>query len=301
MAVPMAFVKEELDQLKKEGRFTHIRTLESPQGAWVIIEGKRRLNLCSNNYLGFCNDPRLCAGVKEAVDRYGVGPGAVRTIAGTMRIHKELEERWRPSRSQAAIVVSSASRRTDRHSPVVGKGRPVFSDGSTTPPSSTPAASPGPPSSRAATTTWKIKARLPGSMPPPRSTRHLRRSLFHGWRRGSLAAIVDLLAERYGAMTAVDVPTAKSPGEIGAGHRGHFHLHGRVDLEIGTSQGLWRHGGFVTARAEVVEFLRQKARLTSSPAPSPSPTAASLAAVAILEQSDEPVRKLWENGLLQGS
>ena len=302
MAVPMAFVKEELDQLKKEGRFTHIRTLESPQGAWVIIEGKRRLNLCSNNYLGFCNDPRLCAGVKEAIDRYGVGPGAVRTIAGTMRIHKDLEERLAAFKgAEAAIVVSSGfTANMTAIPPVVGKDDLVFSD-ELNHASIIDACR----LSRATIIRYghnnmeDMEARLREHASHPGRKLVISDGVFSmDGDVAPLPASVDL-AEKYGAMTAVD--DAHGEGVLGRSGRGivdHFHLHGRVDLEIGTlSKAFGVMGGFVTARAEVVEFLRQKARpnLFSSALTVPD-TAANLAAVAILEQSDEPVRKLWENG-----
>ena len=81
MAVPMKFLEEDLEAMKQAGLYGTIRTIESPQGAWVKIEGKDYINLCSNNYLGLCSEPRLVAKVKEYVDKYGVGPGAVRTLS----------------------------------------------------------------------------------------------------------------------------------------------------------------------------------------------------------------------------
>src|SRR5215510_10695893 len=93
MAVSLAFMSEELDRMKREGLYGNIRTLESAQGAYVKINGKDYLNLCSNNYLGFANDPQIREKTKAMIDKYGVGPGAVRTIAGTMDIHLELERK----------------------------------------------------------------------------------------------------------------------------------------------------------------------------------------------------------------
>ena len=87
------FIEQTLDDLRKQGLYNTIRTIESSVGAWVIVEGKRVLNMCSNNYLGFADDERLCTAAKEAIDRYGVGPGAVRSIAGTMSLHIELEKK----------------------------------------------------------------------------------------------------------------------------------------------------------------------------------------------------------------
>ena len=85
------FVKE-MEELKEQGLYIYIRTLEGPQGSWLTIGGKKVLNMCSNNYLGFANEPRLKEAAKRAIDKWGVGPGAVRTIAGTLKIHEELEK-----------------------------------------------------------------------------------------------------------------------------------------------------------------------------------------------------------------
>ena len=102
------WITEELDGLRQAGLFTHIRTLTSPQGAWLIVDGKQVLNFCSNNYLGLANHPRLVEAAKQAIDRYGVGPAAVRTIAGTMSLHLELERRLAAFKGvEAAITFQS--------------------------------------------------------------------------------------------------------------------------------------------------------------------------------------------------
>ena len=98
MAVSMAFMQEELDRMKQEGLYGKIRTLTGPQGAWIEIDGKKYLNLCSNNYLGLANDPRVRAKTKETIDRYGIGPGAVRTIGAVTR------SGWRPTPAQARFI-----------------------------------------------------------------------------------------------------------------------------------------------------------------------------------------------------
>ncbi len=89
----LSWIQNELDNLKAMGLFNTIRTIESPMDAWVTIDGRRLLNFCANNYLGLANNPRVREATKEAVDKYGVGPGAVRTIAGTMSLHIALEQR----------------------------------------------------------------------------------------------------------------------------------------------------------------------------------------------------------------
>src|SRR3990172_7509357 len=87
------WIDQELASLKQAGLYNTIRTLSSPQGPWLVVDGRRVLNFCSNNYLGLANHPKLVQAAKEAVEKYGVGPGAVRSIAGTMSLHTELEAR----------------------------------------------------------------------------------------------------------------------------------------------------------------------------------------------------------------
>jgi len=93
MTTRIQWIEDEINNLKESGLYNRIRTLGSAQGAWLLVDGERRLNFCSNNYLGLANHPRLVQAAKEAVDRYGVGPAAVRSIAGTMELHLQLEQR----------------------------------------------------------------------------------------------------------------------------------------------------------------------------------------------------------------
>ena len=93
MTSKIQWIEDEINNLKESGLYNRIRTLGSPQGAWLLVDGERRLNFCSNNYLGLANHPRLVRAAKEAVDRYGLGPAAVRSIAGTMELHLQLEQR----------------------------------------------------------------------------------------------------------------------------------------------------------------------------------------------------------------
>ena len=93
MKSKLQWIEDELKNLKDAGLYNRIRTLGSPQGAWLVVDGKRVLNFCSNNYLGLANHPELVKAAQEAMEKYGVGPAAVRTIAGTMDLHLELEQR----------------------------------------------------------------------------------------------------------------------------------------------------------------------------------------------------------------
>jgi hypothetical protein len=122
---PLAWIDQELEQLATAGLRANIRTLDSPMDAWVTIDGRRLLNFCANNYLGLANHPRCARPSKRAIDQYGVGPGAVRTIAGTMSLHVELENGWRRSSTPRPASPSRAALRPIwRHSRPGGPRRP---------------------------------------------------------------------------------------------------------------------------------------------------------------------------------
>lgn len=302
MSSKMKFVEEELKRLKDEGLYVNIRVIESPQGPWVKIEGRRVLNLCSNNYLGLCNDPRLCAKAKEYIDKYGVGPGAVRTIAGTMSIHVELEKKLAAFKgAEAAIVVQSGfCANLSAIPPLVGKDDLIFSDEL-----NHASIIDGCRLSRAEIIRYAhcdvkdLEAKL-----KEYAGRNCRKLIVTDGvfsMDGDIAPLPEIvdLADKYGVMVMVD--DAHGEGVLGCGGRGivdHFGLADRVDVEVGTlSKAFGVVGGFVAGSASLVEYLRQKARpnLFSSALTVPD-VAANIAAVDILEESDDLVKKLWENG-----
>jgi glycine C-acetyltransferase len=297
-----AFMSEELDRMKREGLYGNIRTLESPQGATVKINGKEYLNLCSNNYLGFANDPRLREKVKTMIDRYGVGPGAVRTIAGTMDIHLELERKLAAFKGvEAAIVFQSGFCGNLAVIPTLtGEGDLIFSD----------ALNHASIIDACRLSKAKVIRYEHSDMKDLRAK--LAENSGNGGKKllitdgvfsmdGDIARLPEIveLAKEFGVITAVD--DAHGEGVLGSGGRGivdYFHLHGKVDVEIGTmSKAFGVMGGMVAGSAVLVDFLRQKARtnLFSSALTVPD-VAANLAAVEIMETGDEEVRKLWENG-----
>jgi len=302
MSSKMKFVDEELKRLKDEGLYVNIRVIESPQGPWVQIEGRRVLNLCSNNYLGLCSDPRLCAKAKEYIDKYGVGPGAVRTIAGTMSIHIELEKKLAAFKgAEAAIVVQSGfCANLSAIPPLVGKDDLIFSDEL-----NHASIIDGCRLSRAEIVRYAhcdvkdLEAKL-----KEYAGRNCRKLIVTDGvfsMDGDIAPLPEIvdLADKYGVMVMVD--DAHGEGVLGRGGRGivdHFGLGDRVDVEVGTlSKAFGVVGGFVAGSASLVEYLRQKARpnLFSSALTVPD-VAANIAAVDILEESDDLVKKLWENG-----
>ncbi|MGC8788275.1 MAG: aminotransferase class I/II-fold pyridoxal phosphate-dependent enzyme, partial [Anaerolineae bacterium] len=126
----LAFIDEDIASLKEQGLFIHIRTIESAQGPWIIVDGKRVLNFCSNNYLGLANDPRMKEAAKKAIDQFGVGPAAVRSIAGTISLHLEFERRIAAFKGveDALYVQSGFCANQAAIPPLVGKEDVIFSD-----------------------------------------------------------------------------------------------------------------------------------------------------------------------------
>src|SRR5665648_878287 len=130
MSKRLEWIPEEIEQLRNAGFYNNIRTLSSPQGAWLLVDGRKVLNFCSNNYLGLANHPYIVAACKKATDKYGVGPGAVRSIAGTMDLHIELEKRMAKFKGvESAITFQSGFTANLATIPVlVGKEDVIFSD-----------------------------------------------------------------------------------------------------------------------------------------------------------------------------
>jgi glycine C-acetyltransferase len=290
--------------LQDQGLFINIRTVDSPQGGWLVVDGKRVLNFCSNNYLGLANHPRLCQAAKEAIDKYGIGPAAVRTIAGTMRLHVDLEQRLALfKRVEDAIFLQSGyAANLAAITTLVSREDVIFSD-ELNHASIIDAcrlshaeiiryAHCDPDDLRA-----KVLARgVPGTS--YRRALLVTDGVFS--MDGDIAPLPDLLkvAQEFGLMFMVD--DAHGEGVLGEGGRGivdHFGLHGQVDIEIGTlSKAMGVVGGVVAGRKLVIEFLRQRSRpfLFSSAVTVPD-TAACLAAVYLLKSSEDLVQKLWQN------
>lgn len=294
------FIEQALQNLHEQGLYNTIRTIESSVGAWVVVEGKRVLNMCSNNYLGFANDERLCAAAKKAIDDYGVGPGAVRSIAGTMSLHIELEEKLAEFKgTESALSVQSGLNTNLATIPLLmGKEDVIFTDEL----------------NHASIIDGCRLTKAKRVIFPHRDVDALRRLLEENKEiekkliitdgvfsmDGDLAplpGIVDV-AKEYEAMVMVD--DAHGEGVLGSHGRGivdHFGLHGRVDIEAGTmSKAFGVMGGYIAGSADIVEYLRQRARpFLFSSAATPPDVAACIAAIDILQQTDEPVKKLWEN------
>jgi glycine C-acetyltransferase len=295
-----AWLQTEIDTLRAAGLYNNIRTLDSPMDAWVTIDGRRLLNFCANNYLGLANHPRVRAAAQQAIDNYGVGPGAVRSIAGTMSLHVELEQRLAAFKhAEACITFQSGFTANLATIPaLVGPGDLIFSDEL-----NHASIIDGCRLSRAETVRF-AHADVADLRRQIDSRSDYRRRLIitdgvfsMDGDIAPLDAICDV-AEAYGIMLMVD--DAHGEGVLGRGGRGivdHFGLHGRVDVEVGTlSKAFGVVGGLVAGKAIIIEWLRQRGRpfLFSSAMTAPD-AAACIEAVAILSESTELIDRLWSN------
>jgi len=306
MADKLDFMRDELATLEADKRFINIRTMDSAADGWMVVDGKRVLNFCTNNYLGLANHPVLKQAAQQAIDEWGVGPAAVRTIAGTQALHLAFERRMAEFKGvEASILVQSGFCANQAAiPPLVGRDRAtgardvIFSD-------------------RLNHASIIDGARLSGAkivVFEHRDAEDLERQIeehLPQYRRGIMitdgvfsmdgdVAPLDKLyevAQRYGVMTMVD--DAHGEGVLGRG-KGivhHFGLQGQIDVEIGTlSKAFGVMGGVIAGKQVVVDYIRQKARpnLFSS-AITPADTAACLAAVEYVDTHPELVDRLWEN------
>ncbi|HUH98938.1 MAG TPA: glycine C-acetyltransferase [Anaerolineales bacterium] len=301
MTTKLDWLTQEMDGLKTQGLYNRIRTIGSAQGARLIVDGKDVLNFCSNNYLGLANHPKLVEAAKNATKKYGVGPAAVRTIAGTTDLHVELEKRLAKFKGAEDVITfqSGFTANLGTLSALVAKEDVIFSD-------------------RLNHASIIDGSRLSGARIVPYD--HNDPAALEGairenagtYRRalivtdgvfsmdGDIAPLPALyeVARKYDLLFMVD--DAHGEGVLGKGGRGivdHFNLHGKVDIEVGTmSKAFGVVGGLVAGNKVIIEWLRQRGRpfLFSSAVTAPD-AAACLAAVDLLEESTALVDKLWDN------
>ena len=295
------WIQQELNNLKQAGLFNRIRTLSSPQGAWLVVDGKKVLNFCSNNYLGLANHPRMVHAAQEALIKYGVGPGAVRTIAGTLDLHLELEKRLAAFKGvEAAISFQSGFCANLAAIPaLIGKDDVIFSDelnhasiidGSRL--------SGGRIARYAHCNPLDLERVIKENEGTYKKALIVSDGVFS--MDGDVAPLDKIyeIADAHNILLMVD--DAHGEGVLGKGGRGivdHFHLHGKVDIEVGTiSKAFGVVGGVVAGNAIIVEWLRQRGRpfLFSSAVTAPD-AAATIEALNILEESTELVDRLWKN------
>lgn len=299
----LSWIDDELSQLKESGFFNTIRTIESPMDAWVMIGGRKVLNFCANNYLGLANHPRLREATKQAIDQYGIGPGAVRSIAGTMSLHVQLEEELAQFKHAEACITFQGGFMANLATipALVGVGDVIFSDEL-----NHASIIDGSRLSRATIVRYAHNDVGDLQRKIAETTGYKRRLLVTDGvfsMDGDVAPLPALaeVAEEHGIMFMVD--DAHGEGVVGHGGRGivdHFGLHGRVDVEVGTfSKAFGVVGGLVAGKKAIIDWLRQRARpfLFSSAMTVPD-VAACREAVKLLVESTELVDRLWANANL---
>jgi len=296
----MAFVDQELEALREKGLFRTLRELQGPQQARSVFDGHEVINLSSNNYLGLTTHPRLVEAAIRATEKYGAGSGSVRTIAGTMTLHEELEQKLAAFKhTEAALVFQSGFTCNSGIIPVlVEQGDAILSDEL-----NHASIIDGIRLTRAERKIW-AHANLDALETALKETQAARRRLIvtdgvfsMDGDVADLPGIVDL-AERYGAMVYVD--DAHASGVFGRNGRGtvdHFNLHGRIHVQVGTlSKAIGSLGGYVASTQGLRDLLIQRGRpfLFSTSHP-PSVSAACIAALDVLQEEPELIDRLWDN------
>lgn len=300
MANVMDWADAELDSLREKGLFRSLRDLQSPQEARAVFDGKEVINLSSNNYLGLTTHPRLKAAAIEATETWGAGSGSVRTIAGTMDLHEQLERKLADFKhTESALVFQSGFTCNSGIIPVVVEdGDVILSDEL-----NHASIIDGIRLTKAARKIWKhadmdsLEAAL-GQSQDFRRRLVVTDGVFS--MDGDVAPLPDIveLAEKYNAMVYVDDAHASGVfGENGRGTVDHYGLHGRVHIQVGTlSKALGSLGGYYAGPQNLKDLLIHKARpfLFSTSHP-PSVTAACMAAIDVLLDEPDRIERLWDN------
>ncbi len=297
----LAHLTATLDDLKAKGTYFHLRVLDDQQAPVCHYDGKQVINLASNNYLGLANHPKLIEAALKATRELGVGSGAVRTIAGTMKIHMELEEKIARFKNVEACVVfqSGFAANAGTVSAILGKDDFILSDEL-----NHASIIDGARLSRAKIKVFRHKdvahceELLKEIANEPGHKLVITDGVFS--MDGDIGPVDKLapLAEKYGAIMMVD--DAHASGVLGRNGRGsidHFGMHGRVDVQVGTlSKAIGALGGYVCGSRNLIDFLYHRARpfLFSTSHP-PSVAATCIAAFDILEQEPERIDRLWDN------
>jgi glycine C-acetyltransferase len=297
---PLSYLDTELDNLRSQGLYRHLRILDDKQAATSHFDGKSVVNLSSNNYLGLTTHPKLVDAARKALDEFGAGSGSVRTIAGTMAIHMELERRLAVFKKVEAVVVfqSGFAANAGTVSAILTKDDAIISDEL-----NHASIIDGARLSKATIKVFPHKdadaaRKILSELPAGQRKLLITDGVFS--MDGDLGAVPELCAaaEEYGAIMMVD--DAHASGVFGKNGRGtidHFDVHGRVQIQVGTlSKAMGALGGYVAGSKALIEFLYHRARpfLFSTSHP-PSVTASCIAALDILEHEPEIIDRLWDN------
>ncbi len=297
---PLNFLNAELTALKEQGLYRKLRILEGEPAAHATFDRKSVVNLSSNNYLGLATHPRLKQAALDAVAKFGVGSGAVRTISGTMELHMELERRLAAFKHVESVVVfqSGFAANAGTVSAVLTKDDVVISDEL-----NHASIIDGCRLSRAAIKVFPHKdvdaaRKILKDLPASQRKILITDGVFS--MAGDLGPLPDLctIAEEYGAIMMVDDAHASGVfGTNGSGTVDHFKCHGRVDIQVGTlSKAVGVLGGYVAGTGALIDFLYHRARpfLFSTSHP-PAVTAACIAALDVLESEPQWIEQLWDN------
>lgn len=298
-STPLAYITDELQAIKDSGAYRPLRQLQGPQGAGARFDGKDVVNLSSNNYLGLANDPRLNEAAIKAIVTHGAGTGSVRTIAGTMDIHMELERRLAIFKKTEAVVVfqSGFTANAGTVAAILGKDDIIVSDRL-----NHASIIDGARLSRAEIKVYEhadidsLRERL--AEVKGRRTLVVTDGVFS--MDGDVAPLPAVVEAAEEAGAAIMVDDAHASGVMGTNGRGtvdHFGLHGRVHIQVGTlSKAVGVLGGYVAGSKDLIEWLYVRGRpfLFSSSHP-PAVVGACLAALDILENEPERIERLWDN------
>jgi glycine C-acetyltransferase len=297
---PLAFLGQELDSLREQKLFRQLRILDDEQKAHTSVDHTSVVNLSSNNYLGLTTHPRLKKAALKAIEDFGVGTGSVRTIAGTMEIHMELERRLAEFKKVEKVVVfqSGFAANAGTVSAILTKEDVVISDEL-----NHASIIDGCRLSRATIKVFPHKdvdaaRKIIKDLPATQRKLLITDGVFSmDGDLGPLPALCDL-AEQTGCIMMVD--DAHASGVFGKNGRGtvdHFDMHGRVDIQVGTlSKAIGALGGYVAGNTNLIEFLYHRARpfLFSTSHP-PAVVLACMAALDVLREEPEIIERLWEN------
>jgi glycine C-acetyltransferase len=299
-ADPLDFLAVELQGLREQGLHRRLRVLDGPQQARASVDHRSIVNLSSNNYLGLTTHPLLQARAREALDRLGVGTGSVRTIAGTMAIHMELERRLAVFKATEAAVVfqSGFAANAGTVSAILRRDDVIVSDEL-----NHASIIDGARLSRAAIKVFPHRdvaaaRRIVEQLPRGQRTLIITDGVFS--MDGDLGALPELcdLADEFGCIMMVDDAHASGVfGRQGRGTVDHFAVHGRVHVQVGTlSKALGALGGYVAGSTSLIDFLCHRARpfLFSTSHP-PSVAASCIAALDVLETEPQWMERLWDN------
>ncbi|TYQ97329.1 glycine C-acetyltransferase [Enterococcus faecium] len=296
------YLEKELDQLKEKGLYNTIDILESENGACIIVDGKKMINLASNNYLGFANREELKKACIEATETYGVGAGAVRTINGSLKIHQQLEEKIAEFKgTEAAIAFQSGFNcNMGAISAVMTKEDAILSDELNHASIIDGCRLSGAKIIRIKHQDMKDlekKAKEAIESKKYKKIMYITDGVFS--MDGDIARLPEIIpiVEKYGLITYVDDAHGSGVTGKGAGTVKHFGLSDKIDMQMGTlSKAIGVVGGYVAGSKTLIDWLKARSRpFLFSTSLTPGAAAAALASITLMQEHPELVEKVWEN------